>query len=299
MRISHRTLITLGAVVAGCSLPAPVPPSAEFLVSSSDATYWVQSNTRGFRIRRSPLILARTAGKFYEIYVEEVDRSYADAMFTGERVYKRDLTTGDSAMIFEDTAVVHRSALFHRAHPEVPAIDPEADSPDDVSYSVEGETDILNVLGPYVAIEHRLAIDHDSFSSDDTSQTVIDLRSAQTADVRRISRDPAAREATGLPSVTGHRWNNVDYDIITRADTVKQTQAVVVRDRRGREWRLGLLKSSFLQIFWLDKPKVDAQTRRALMRAFNEATSYGEPIQLVSLRRPSIIRRHIYQIPIT
>lgn len=299
MRISPRTLITVATIVAGCSLPAPVPPSAEFLVSSSDATYWVQSNPRGFRIRRSPLILSRTAGKFYEVYVEEVDRSYADAVFTGERVYKRDLATGDSAIIFEDTAVIHRSALFHRAHPEVPAIDPADDPPDDVSYSVEGETDILNVLGPYVAIEHRLAIDHDTFSSDDTSQAVIDLRSAATADVKRISRDPAAREATGLPSVSGRRWNNVDYDVITRADSVKEAQAVVVRDRRGREWRLGLLKSSFLQIFWLDKPKVDTQTRRALMRAFNEATSYGEPIQLVSQRRPSTVRRHIYQIPIT
>lgn len=299
MRIYPRTLITVAAIVAGCSLPAPVPPAAEFLVSASDATYWVQSNSRGFRIRRSPLILARTAGKYYEIYTEEVDRSYADAIFTGERVYKRDLATGDSAVIFEDTAVVHRSALFHREHPEVPAIDPADDPPDDVSYEVEGETDILNVLGPYVAIEHRLSIDHDSFSSDDTSQAVIDLRSAQTADVKRISRDPAAREATGLPSVTGRRWNNVDYDVITRADTSRQAQAVVVRDRRGREWRLGLLKSSFLQIFWLDNPKVDAETRRTLMRAFDEATSYGEPIQLVSLRRPAIVSRRPLRIPIT
>src|SRR3954465_3016954 len=114
MRADLRTLIMLTPIVAGCSLPEPVPPPAEFLVSANDATYWVQSGSRGFHIRRSPLILARTAGNFYEIYVEEVDRSYTDAMFTGERVYRRDLSTGDSTLIFEDTAVVQRAAEFHR-----------------------------------------------------------------------------------------------------------------------------------------------------------------------------------------
>jgi hypothetical protein len=299
MRFHRGTLITVAAVVAGCSLPSPVPPPAEFLVSASDATYWVQSGARGFHIRRSPLILARTAGKFYEIYVEEVDRSYADALFTGERVFRRDLSTGDSAIIFEDTAVTRRSSAFHQAHPEVPALEPNDDARDDAGYSVEGETDILTVLGPYVALEHRLAIDRGSMAFDDTSQSVIDLRSAQPADMKRIAHDPAAREATGAPSVTGRRWHNDEYDIITRADTVATSNAVVLRDHRGREWRLGLLKSPLMQVFWLDKPKVDERTRRALMRAFNEATSYGEPVQLVSQRRPSAKPRRILQIPIT
>lgn len=299
MRAALRTLITLTPIVLGCSLPAPVPPPAEFLVSASDATYWVQSGTRGFHIRRSPLILARTAGRFYEVYVEEVDRSYEDALFTGERVYRRDLGTGDSTLIFEDTAVVRRSADFHRAHPDVPSIDPGDDPPDDVAYSVQGETDILNVLGPYVAIEHRLTIDRGSFSSDDTTQSVIDLRTAKSAELNKLRVDPAAREATGLPSVTGRRWNNAEYDIITRADSVHQGQSVVLRDHRGREWRLGLIKSPYMQVFWLDKPKVDPEMRRALMRAFNEANTYGEPVQLASGRRPSIVPAHLLQLPIT
>lgn len=296
-----RTLIVLAPLVAGwgCSLPAPVPPPAEFLVSASDATYWVKSGSRGFHIRRSPLILARTAGRFYEIYVEEVDRSFATALFTGERVYRRDLATGDSTLIFEDTAVVRRSRDFHAEHPEVPALEPDEDPPDDVSYTVEGETDILNVLGPYVAIEHRLSIDRGSYVQDDTAQTVIDLRSASRADLRRMKTDSAAREATGAPSVSGRRWHNDEYDIITRADTVRQVHNVVLRDRRGREWKLGVVKSPYMQIFWLDKPKLDADMRKALIRAFNEATTYGEPVQLASTHKRRPHRALHTQAPIT
>ena len=58
--------------------------------------------------------------------------------------------------------------------------------------------------------------------------------------------------------------------------------ALALRDRRGREWKLGLVATSFVQIFWLDKPRVDPQTRHALGRAFNDATAYGESIQQVS-----------------
>jgi hypothetical protein len=54
---------------------------------------------------------------------------------------------------------------------------------------------------------------------------------------------------------------------------------------------LGLVASSFVQIFWLDQPRVDAQTRTALSRAFNDATAYGERIQQVSNKKPAIKRR--------
>jgi len=51
-----------------------------------------------------------------------------------------------------------------------------------------------------------------------------------------------------------------------------------------------MVASNFVQIFWLDKPRVDARTRHALARAFNDATSYGESIQ-------QVVRKHAAPAP--
>ena len=89
--------------LAGCRLPDPTPPAAEFLVADGSSTYWVTSNRSGIHARVSPLILARTNGRYYEIFVSEIDRSFPRALFSGERVFRRELATGDSSIIFDDT----------------------------------------------------------------------------------------------------------------------------------------------------------------------------------------------------
>src|SRR5215210_5964244 len=166
------TLLLAGA----CALPPPPAPEAEFLVSAGDQTYWVRSDQTGLRIRGSPLILARTGGKYYEVYVGELDRSFPRALFSGERVFRRELATGDSAVIFEDTAIVKIAADYHRRHPTARVLGPEDDPDDEIEVSAVGETDILNVLGPYVALEHRLSIEHaDDHGDDDTTRVVIDI----------------------------------------------------------------------------------------------------------------------------
>jgi hypothetical protein len=279
-------------LTSACALPTPPPPKAEFIVSSGDATYWVQSGRSGFRIRRSPLILARASGRYYELYVEEVDSAFADAVFTGERVFRRDIATGDSAMIFEDTAVVRRAATFHAKHPRDPALDPDNDPPGEPAYSVDGETDILNVLGPYVALQHRLYIDGGEASVEDTVETLVDLRSGKGTDIVHVAADSSAREASGLRTGSERRWHNSTYDVLALTDQAKSAQTMVVRDPRGREWRIGALKSPFMQVFWLDNPKVDSRTRKALIRAFTEASAYGEPVQLVSHKRPAPAKPH-------
>ena len=278
----HTTLV-VAAITVGCALPPPPPPLAEFLVSAGDQTYWVRSDNSGLRVRGSPLILARTGGRYYELFVGEIDRSFPKALLSGERIFRRDLTTGDSTLIYEDTAIVHLSELYQKQHPAAPALGPDDDPEDNVDITAVGETDILNVLGPYVAIEHRLSIDrNDDHDQDDTTRTVIDLRNGKTVAFEHMLRDSTVQEAAGEGGLVNRRWRHDGYDVVSRYDSVHKANALILRDRRGREWRLGLVESSFVQVFWLDKPRIDSRTRRALAHAFNDATTYGERIQQVS-----------------
>jgi len=278
----HITLAVV-TVAVGCALPPPPPPVAEFLVSAGDQTYWVRSDNSGLRVRGSPLILARTGGRYYELFVGEVDRSFPRALLSGQRVFRRDLASGDSTLIFEDTAIVHLAEQYHRKHPSAPALGPDDDPEDDVDITAVGETDILNVLGPYVALEHRLSIDRaEDDDSDDTTRTVIDLRTGRTVSFDHMLRDSTVQEAAGEGGLVNRHWRHDGYDVVSRYDSVHKANTLVLRDRGGREWKLGMVESSFVQVFWLDKPRIDARTRRALAHAFNDATAYGERIQQVS-----------------
>ena len=293
-----RYTIAVALVLAGaCALPPPPPPPAEFLVSAGDQTYWVRSDNSGLRIRGSPLILARTGGRYYEVFVGEIDRSYPKALFSGERVFRRDLATGDSAIIYDDTTVVEMAHDYRRRHPRAPILGPDDDPEDDIEISAVGETDILNVLGPYVALEHRLSVERaDEHSEDDTTRAVIDIRSGKPVELDRMLRDSTVQEAAGEGGFSNRRWRHDGFDVISRYDSTHKQNALAMRDHRGREWTLGLVASSYVQIFWLDKPKIDARTRHALARAFNDATTYGERIQQVSRKKPMVktpIRRPV------
>ncbi len=259
--------------------------------SLGDQTYWVRSDNSGLKIRGSPLILARTDGRYYEIFVGEIDRSFPRALLSGERVFRRELATGDSAVIYDDTAIVHLAEEYHRQHPRAQLLGPDDDPEDDIDITAVGETDILNVLGPYIALEHRLSIERrDDHDQDDTTRAVIDLRNGKPAALDRMLRDSTVQEAAGEGGLVNRRWRHDGYDVVSHYDSLHQANSLSLRDRRGREWRLGLVSSSFVQIFWLDKPRVDAQTRHALARAFNDATAYGERIQQVSRKAPHTTR---------
>ena len=283
----RHAFLTVAALTAGCALPPPTPPAAEFLVSAGDQTYWVHSDNSGLRVRGSPLILARTGGRYYEIFVSEIDRSFPRALLSGERIFRRELATGDSAIIFDDTTIVKLSERYHQQHPYAPLLGPNDDPEDNVDITAVGETDVLNVLGPYIAVEHRLSIERvDEHGIEDTTRAVIDLRSGKPVALDRMLRDSAVREAAGEGGFVNRRWRHQGYDVISHYDSVQRANALSLRDRRGREWRLGFVSSSFVQIFWLDKPRLDARTRQALARAFNDATAYGQPIQQVSRKVP-------------
>src|SRR5688572_465694 len=117
----------------GCSLPAPAPPSAEFLVADASSTYWVRSGPRGIHARQSPLILTNADDRFYEVYVGEVTRSYEDAIFTREPIYSRDLVSGQSRLLYEDKRISAWEKSYLSGNPHARLLDPDEDGTEAVT----------------------------------------------------------------------------------------------------------------------------------------------------------------------
>ena len=78
-------------------------------------------------VRGEPLVLARYGGRWYEVYSADDDKSYDDALLVGQFLYRRDLLTGDSSLVFADTVVPRMAAAYARAHPDEKPLSPDED----------------------------------------------------------------------------------------------------------------------------------------------------------------------------
>jgi hypothetical protein len=268
----------------GCSLPKPRPPSAEFLVADGSSTYWVKSGPAGIHARVSPLILTRAEGRYYEVFVGETTRSYRDAVFSAEPIYRRDLITGDSTLLWQDSKISAWEKTYLAHHPTARLLDPDDDAEDDVALSASGESDILGVVGPYVLYTHRSTIENSRTERADTTRGILDVRIGKAVPITVLAGDSAALADGGVREHGSVRWRHAGYDIIARFDTTRRQTEVVLRDHRRREWTLGYVDSPVPRIFWLDEPRVDARVRTAIAHAFEGALSDEEMTQLVSLR---------------
>jgi hypothetical protein len=270
----------------GCSLPAPQPPSAEFLVADGSSTYWVKSSPAGIRARFSPLILARAGGRYYEVFVGESTRSYEDAVFSGERIYRRDLMTGDSTLLWQDAKIEAWEKVYLSRHPAAKLLESDADGNDDVALSATGEADILGIVGPYVLYTHRSMLENSDVQSADTARGIIDVRLGKSVPITVLAHDTVAMSDGGIREKGLVRWRHSGYDVIARFDNEKRQTQVVLRDFHHREWTLGYVDSPVPRIFWLDEPRVDGRLRTAIANAFEGALLYEETLQLVSHDRP-------------
>jgi hypothetical protein len=270
----------------GCSLPAPTPPSAEFILADAGSTYWVRSGPRGINARTSPLILTSADNRFYEVYVDEETRSYDDAIFTREPIYSRDVLTGRKKLLWQEPRVTAWEKSYLTANPEARLLDPDEDGSDDVSVAASGESNILAVVGPYVLYDRHLTLEKENFEQSDSSRAAIDLRSGETVPLEAVVRDTSVLGAGAIREGDKVRWHHSGYDVIARWDDERYESQVILRDLRGHEWPLGYVGSRLPRIFWLDEPRVDPGLRRALLAAFDDARSDDYETQLVSNPRP-------------
>jgi hypothetical protein len=162
---------------AACSRPSAEPPRAEFLLASEDSTFWVESSREGVHVRGVPILLARYDGRFYELYTAEQDFSYNDALLLGERLYRRDIMSGDSLPLFADTTVARVAAAYARAHPDEAPLRPDQEGEANPGTSASASVDVLGVFGPYISYEYHVDIDlPGSRPWHSTRRGVIDLR---------------------------------------------------------------------------------------------------------------------------
>lgn len=373
------TISLLACAAPSATNPASAPPRAEFLLSSAESTYWVTTTTGKVRARGVPLVLARYDGRFYELFAADDDLSYEDALLVAERLYRRDLLTGDSAIVFRDTVVENIADAYARAHPDERPLAPNDEGGSDPTTSATAQVDILDVFGPYVSYEYHVDLElpgrHPWHS---TRRGVIDLRSGQPAQVSDLfgnvaghqiesagrrayesARDSIIRQrarltgdrrraidflkrlrfdersftlsdldggpavsfaipgagegstadAVGLeplPAVAtpwwkavapglanadaegNDRWYGFGYRILARYDTTGEVANVSIADSSDREWPLLTATAPLQRVEWLDHPALGDSDRRALVRAFNDAATYGEATRIAARTSASV-----------
>lgn len=201
-------------------LPAP---RAEFIISAGDSTFWVGSGKTGVRVRGSPILLARYGGRFYEVYLTDDDRSYANALFVAERLYRRDILTGDSILVLSDTTVPRIAAAYARAHPDDRRLGPDEEASEDPPNSATAELEVVELFGPYASYEYHADIDlEDGRPWHMTRRGVVDLRSGRHTTVEELLGRTAGQRVTEL----GRRAFEAARDSIRhRRDTLDSQNA--------------------------------------------------------------------------
>ena len=126
------------------------------------------------------MVLARLDGRFRELYVVDEDRSFEDALFVGQRLFQRDLITGDSTEVFRDTLVTALADRYEQRHPEARRLAPDEDTAEEPATQATAEVSVLSVHGPFLSLEYHA----DTSGAGDetwhmTRHAVVDLRTGK------------------------------------------------------------------------------------------------------------------------
>ena len=186
-------ILLFSASVVACKPRQPDAPRTEFLLSAGDSTFWVSSGPEGVKVRSAPLMLGHFAGRFYELYVTDDDLSYAQAALVGQRLYRRDLVSGDSTLIYADTAVAGIARQFAITHPDAQPLEPDAEVEPDPSMQATAELEILDTHGPYLSFEYHLDVATDADDRHLTSRGVVDMRDSKRSTIPDLFDDTSSK----------------------------------------------------------------------------------------------------------
>jgi hypothetical protein len=188
-RLGVAVLLAAPACRDGVAPPAPPPPpAAEFVLSAGDSSFWITSAGGKIRMRGAPLELAIAGRRFYELYVADDDRSYGDAVLVGQKVFRRDLATGDSVLLYQDTVVSHLARLYGRLHPDDEPLRPNDEPSDEPLWTVTSTLELDEVAGPFVSFSLHTDVERDDAPLWHTSRRgVLDIRTGRPATLAAVT----------------------------------------------------------------------------------------------------------------
>src|SRR5919199_5830832 len=237
-RMLRRALLLLPLLAIACRATRVAPPRANFLIAAGDSTFWVRSGAQGVHARGSPILLARFGGKFYEVYVVDDDRSYYDAVITGQQASRRDLVTGDSLLIFDDTTIANVARTYAEQHPNERPLEPDEEPSEDPHTSATSELTPLDQYGPFLSLDYKADVSVEGGNEwHQARRSVVDLRSGKQATLADLfgkrdgayllkkgkalfsqqldsvlaSRDVRAREAAGV--IAGFEFDSTSFSV--------------------------------------------------------------------------------------
>jgi hypothetical protein len=211
------------AAALGCpGEPAPPIPAADFLVAAGDSTYWVRSEGGRVLVRGAPLQLARVEGRFVELYIVDDDRSYYDAILVGQRVYRRDLLTNDSVLVFRDTIVGAIAERYAELNPDEMPLGPDDEAAERPELVATVEIELLPAYGPQLSYEYHADVEA-RFTEElhETRRGVLDLRSGDASTLDELFGDSAATRLVAA----GRRQFDVLLDSVLAARREGATRA--------------------------------------------------------------------------
>ncbi len=197
MRLGHaRPLITCLLALVACS-PTPrssARPDAEFLVVSDDSTAWVHSSADTVVVQRAPLLLTTLGQRLVEVYVADEAMNFDDGSFLVSRVYRRDLASGDSTLVFADSTVLRDAFLYLRAHPAAERLEDDEETPPDAR-AVEATVTPLAIVGSLLGLDVHVDRTVGALGTHDTYRATIDLATGRRLALSQVIPAPAAAAA--------------------------------------------------------------------------------------------------------
>ena len=224
------SLALAGALACERVPPPPPAPPADFLVAAGDSVFWIRSGADGIRVRGAPMVLAMVGGRLAELYVTDEDLSFYDAVYVGQRLYKRDLINGDSLQLFADTLMRLLARNYAAANPDEQPLGEAETGSEDPRIVASAEIVVLDVMGPWASYEYRTDVDVIGRpSSFGLRRGVLDLRTGVPSALDAIVGRASARQ---LVAEGQRQWRELRDSTLAAAAGAEEAE--VLREEYAR-----------------------------------------------------------------